>query len=328
MLPNTSLATMPLAVRPANNSAPRIEPASVRLRRLHSRTWTGVSAELFEMRAADRGLVELPSDTMRLLIMLNEVGGRSALRTSARQETRSDYLGPNHISLLPDGVRVWHCVERMGYCRYLLIHFDADRLVSGKAKHLQFEPRLMFSDSTIWRYGQLIAQECARPGMLSDAYGESLSLTLFLFLARLNDNAAREPNQSRLAHWQLRKVTDFIRAHLAETLELSELAAISGLSSSHFGRAFKGSTGLPPHRWQLNLRVEQACAMLADATASLADVACAMGFADQSHFTRVFSRIVGITPGAWRRARAAEPTLPKIHLRRSANSRSEMTREE
>ena len=54
MLPDRSRATMPLALRPANDAGPRIAPASVRLRRLHARTWTGVSAELFEMHAADR----------------------------------------------------------------------------------------------------------------------------------------------------------------------------------------------------------------------------------------------------------------------------------
>lgn len=305
MIPKTSRATTPLAVRPANDAGPHIESASVRLRRLHARTWTGVSAELFEMRAADRGLVELPSDTMRLLIVLNEVGRGAELCASPCQETRSNYPGPNHISLLPYGMRAWHRVERMGYCRYLLIHFDADGLTSGIAERPQFEPRLMFSDPTIWRYGQLIAEECARHGPLSDAYGESLSLALFLALVRLNSNTAREPYQDRLAPWQLSKVTDFIRAHLAETLQLSELAAIISLSTSHFGRAFKGSTGLPPHRWHLNLRVEQACAMLTDATASIADVACATGFADQSHFTRVFSKIVGTSPGAWRRGQKA-----------------------
>jgi pyruvate dehydrogenase (quinone) len=75
MLPNTSRAMMPPAAHPANDAEPRIAPASVRLRRLHARTWTGVSAELFEMHAADRSLVELPSDTM----VLNEVGGRAQL---------------------------------------------------------------------------------------------------------------------------------------------------------------------------------------------------------------------------------------------------------
>jgi len=116
---------------------------------------------------------------------------------------------------------------------------------------------------------------------------------------------SRDGYQSRLAPWQLKRVTEFINANLAETLQLSDLAALSGLSPSHFGRAFKGSTGLPPHRWHLNRRIEQARAMLADAGASLADVACATGFADQSHFTRVFSRTVGTSPGAWRRTQAA-----------------------
>ena len=301
MLPDTSCITMRPAICPANDAAPRMAPASIRLRRLHFRDWAGATAELFEMHAADRGLVELPSDKMRLLIVLNEVGGRAELRTNPCQETRTDYLGPNHISLLPEGLSAWHRVERMGYCRYLLIHFDADRFISGKTERTQFAPRLMFSDATIWHYAQLIAEECIRPGPLSDAYGKSLSLALFLALVRLNGQTAREPYQSRLAPWQLRKVTDFIRTHSAEALQLSDLAAISGLSISHFGRAFKGSTGLSPHRWHLNLRVEQARAMLADANVSIAEVACATGFADQSHFTRVFSKVVGTSPGSLRR---------------------------
>ena len=114
----------------------------------------------------------------------------------------------------------------------------------------------------------------------------------------------RETYCSRLAPWQLRRVTDFMRDNLPDTLQLAQLAAISGLSPSHFGRAFKGSTGLPPHRWHLTLRIERARSMLTDAGASLADVACATGFADQSHFTRVFSKVVGMSPGAWRRAQA------------------------
>jgi hypothetical protein len=85
MLPNTSRATMPPAAHPANDAEPRIAPASVRLRRLRARTWTGVSAELFEMHAAGRSLVELPSDTM----VLNEVGGRAELVV----EFNNDALG-------------------------------------------------------------------------------------------------------------------------------------------------------------------------------------------------------------------------------------------
>jgi AraC family transcriptional regulator len=304
-MPSYTTCAIQPAAHPANDAEAHGAPASVRLQRLHARTWNGASAELFEMHADDRSLVELPPDRVRLLIVLKEVGGRAELHTSPSQETRSKYLGPNHISLLPESVRAWRRVERMGYCRYLLIHFDTDRLANGKIERPEFEPRLMFSNPTIWRYGQLIAEECARPGALSDAYGESLSLTLFLALVRLNGETEREPCQSRLTPWRLRKVTDFMRANLAETLQLSQLAEISGLSPSHFGRAFKRSTGLPPHRWHLKQRIEHACVMLADASASLADVAYATGFADQSHFTRVFSRMIGMTPGAWRRSHVA-----------------------
>jgi AraC-like DNA-binding protein len=73
------------------------------------------------------------------------------------------------------------------------------------------------------------------------------------------------------------------------------------LSVSHFSRAFAVSIGLPPHRWLLNRRVERAKSMLSNAAPTLSEVAIACGFADQSHFTRTFTREVGISPGAWRR---------------------------
>jgi transcriptional regulator GlxA family with amidase domain len=114
--------------------------------------------------------------------------------------------------------------------------------------------------------------------------------------------AARKGYGRSLAPWKLKQVTAFMHANLAENLQLSELAAICGLSKSYFGRAFKASTGLPPHNWLLTMRIERACTMLTETGASIADVACATGFSDQSHFTRFFSRIVGMSPGAWRRA--------------------------
>jgi AraC-like DNA-binding protein len=289
--------------RPANDPGPT--PTAVKVRRLQGRAWTDISAELFEVQAAGRGLVELPFDKTRLLIVLNEVGGHAELRIDPTLAARPDYAAANPISLLPEGVRAWHRFERTGYCRYLLIRFDVDRLLAGKAGRPQLQPRLMFSDATIWRHAQLIAEECERPGEPADSYGENLSLALFLALLRMNGGGVRENYRSRLAPWQLNLVTEFVRTHLAETLQLSQLAAISRLSTSHFGRAFKGSTGLPPHRWHLNMRIEEARAMLADVNASLADVACATGFADQSHFTRVFTKIVGVSPGAWRRAQSA-----------------------
>ena len=85
-------------------------------------------------------------------------------------------------------------------------------------------------------------------------------------------------------------------------LPIKEVARECHLSVSHFSRAFRHSMGVAPHSWLLTRRVEAAKEKLRDDRLTLSDVALACGFADQSHLTRVFTRIVGISPGVWRRA--------------------------
>lgn len=104
-----------------------------------------------------------------------------------------------------------------------------------------------------------------------------------------------------LAAWQLRRAEELLSASLSEELPLSRLASECGLSVRHFARAFRVSTGMPPHRWLLRHRVERAKDLLRTRAFSLADVAIFCGFADQSHFTRVFTVVVGTSPGVWRR---------------------------
>ena len=90
---------------------------------------------------------------------------------------------------------------------------------------------------------------------------------------------------------------------LDEKVPLQELAQACRLSVSYFARAFRISTGLPPHRWLLHRRVERAKDLLAGTGLSLSEIALSCGFADQSHFTRIFCQMVGATPAAWRRDR-------------------------
>ncbi|WP_248304550.1 AraC family transcriptional regulator [Breoghania sp. L-A4] len=99
-------------------------------------------------------------------------------------------------------------------------------------------------------------------------------------------------------------MTDFMEENSARNVSLGELAAVADLSPSYFSQAFKASTGLPPHRWQLIRRVEHAQRMLETTQATtLTEVAAATGFADQAHLTRVFRGVVGTTPAAWLRER-------------------------
>jgi AraC-like DNA-binding protein len=104
-----------------------------------------------------------------------------------------------------------------------------------------------------------------------------------------------------LASWRLRRATQMMSETLGEGLALSRLAQECGLSTRHFARAFRQSTGVSPHRWLLRHRVERAKELLRQPALSLALIALRCGFADQSHFTRVFSREAGVSPSQWRR---------------------------
>lgn len=105
--------------------------------------------------------------------------------------------------------------------------------------------------------------------------------------------------QGGLSRSQLRRATTFLaKGALAS---LAEIAAKLGLSPSQLSRAFKTSTGFPPHRWQLNHRIAKAQELLRFSGLPLSQIALATGFAEQSHFTRVFKKVVGVSPGAWQR---------------------------
>jgi AraC-like DNA-binding protein len=84
---------------------------------------------------------------------------------------------------------------------------------------------------------------------------------------------------------------------------LADVAAACRLPVGRFVRAFRQTTGAPPHRWLRSYRVERAKDLLLNSSLSLAQITYDCGFADQSHFTRVFTAAIGTTPGAWRRAR-------------------------
>lgn len=94
---------------------------------------------------------------------------------------------------------------------------------------------------------------------------------------------------------------ELLAARLGEPPSLEELAAAVNLSPFHFARVFRRATGLPPHAWLQQRRLEQARALLRDGCAPLS-VALQLGFADQSHLTRQFKQVYGVGPGEYRKA--------------------------
>ncbi len=105
----------------------------------------------------------------------------------------------------------------------------------------------------------------------------------------------------RLSDRQLKQVTDYINAHLADDLRLAELARTVALSSFHFARLFKASTGYAPHQYHIRCRVKRSKELLLEKELSIAHIAQAVGFSSQSHLNYHFKRVVGLTPMAFLR---------------------------
>jgi transcriptional regulator of acetoin/glycerol metabolism len=98
----------------------------------------------------------------------------------------------------------------------------------------------------------------------------------------------------------LRRVREYVETHLSASTDLATMAGVAGLSMHYFARGFKQSAGVTPHHYLTQKRVERAQDMLAHTDLSLSEIALAVGFSDQSHMTRQFRQIVGITPGQFR----------------------------
>jgi AraC-like DNA-binding protein len=108
--------------------------------------------------------------------------------------------------------------------------------------------------------------------------------------------AAPEPSRGGLSPTVTRRVCDYIEGHLDEKVRLDGLAALAGLSTDHFARAFHQSVGMPPHTYLLRRRLEHVEHMLRETHAPLSEIALATGFSDQSHLARHLRRWAGMSP--------------------------------
>lgn len=118
-----------------------------------------------------------------------------------------------------------------------------------------------------------------------------------------NLDLRRAPERGGLAPWRIKRVTDYLEADLARNVTLAELAAVAGLSSCHFCRAFKRSLGLAPHQWLRARRMEKARELLETTDLPVIEVGAAVGLESPSAFATAFRRHAGASPSAYRRDR-------------------------
>lgn len=166
---------------------------------------------------------------------------------------------------------------------------------------------------------ELLGRTLIENGDASDGlYAESVGRTLVMHIARME---VSKPTVRALAKWRLRRVQQYVDAHLDEAVRLADLAAVAGLSRMHFAGQFRVATGYRPHDYLLYQRIESAKSILSSTDRPLADVALSVGFQAQAHFSTVFKRLTGQTPARWRRANTGERGGSAISREASTDTR-------
>jgi AraC family transcriptional regulator len=164
-------------------------------------------------------------------------------------------------------------------------------------------PRLFFENGSLWSSVQKLREMLENPAFDDEPYFEALGILLAREVVHVHSALPATPPPARggLAPWQLRIVTSYIDEHLTEAIPLATLASLVRLSSYYFCRAFKQSLGVPPHRYHINRRIEQAKRMLLERVQSVTDIGLALGFSETSSFSAAFRKATGITPTGYRR---------------------------
>jgi transcriptional regulator of acetoin/glycerol metabolism/AraC-like DNA-binding protein len=119
-------------------------------------------------------------------------------------------------------------------------------------------------------------------------------------IGTLRNSIPPRPTLGGLSPCAMRRVMEYVEAHLSDSMDLAELAAVAGVSVFHFAREFKHSTSVTPHFYLRQKRVERAQDMLARTDLPLTQIALAAGFFDQSHLARHFRQMLGTTPTEFR----------------------------
>ncbi len=134
-------------------------------------------------------------------------------------------------------------------------------------------------------------------------FGDLATTLLSVQLDRAHGVHRRAPNLQRggLPPLVVQRVRDYIAARLGRRIRLQDLAALAGLSTFHFSRAFKASTGLSPSRYVLHCRIAEAKRLLASSTLPITQIALLTGFSDTSQLSTRFRACTGTTPTAFRR---------------------------
>ena len=163
-------------------------------------------------------------------------------------------------------------------------------------------PKSGVKDAVMHGMATSLAASMRRPNEVQAMFVEHMALAFHAHAVHAYGGVSQSARRyGGLTPAQIRRACDIMRSDLEVNHSISRLASECSLSSRHFARAFKETTGLAPHQWIMRRRVERSRELMAQTEMQLAEIALACGFVDQSHFSRVFTQIEKQSPARWRR---------------------------
>jgi AraC family transcriptional regulator len=268
----------------------------------HDRHWPGISCRIFDVHwDAEPGWVTWSFERPTLCLLREEIGGRGELRSQPDAPSEGEYFGTGHLTVRAAGEPLTLYATSLRQAQFACFVLDPQQagcLTAEQVELIRRAPsRMMFQDDRLRSCAQLLS-DYEGDGEY-DPYAVGLSRALLAALVAVVSHPS-PTSERRLTGRRLACVLSYIVEHLDQSLTNEPLARIAEISATEFGHAFREATGLSPLRWQMDARVRRAQRLMLDNPEhSLAFVAMRSGFADQSHFSRAFLDIVGVTPTAW-----------------------------
>jgi len=215
-------------------------------------------------------------------------------------------MAVHNIAVIPAGKSI--TTEALSPVEYLTLALNPDLLVQtvqagDGCDRIELKPQILGQDPLIYQMGLALKSALVTAGPDSAFYAEAMATALAAHLVR---HYATQPQRLEplsddgLPGRTLQVVLDYIHDHLMQAIRLSDLADQVNLSPYYFARQFKHSTGLSPYQYVLRARIRRAQELLSDPNRAIADIALAVGFHSQSHFTRVFRQQTTVTPKTYR----------------------------
>ncbi|MQX72793.1 AraC family transcriptional regulator [Sinorhizobium meliloti] len=262
-------------------------------------SWAG-SSVVFDRRRWTCREAELRWTAPHHVLVLTEEGATS--QTSIRSDGKMVYEGRDRsgaITFVPAGV------ERLGAYRDVDLTYSAlwvdPRSISPASEHLKDLPVLINkSDTVISALLKSLSSEISNGHIPDSAYVDHLIALVTLRIRGFADEPVPAPRHGSLGSRVVKRVRDYVDAHLDGDISLGDLADVAGVASDSFARRFKVTTGFAPYAYVLEERIRRSEALLCETDTTLSAIALACGFSSQSHFTTTFKRLRGVTPHAYR----------------------------